>query len=48
VIERHFAWERRLPRPFGPDALPLYEAYNCIWAARQHAANGGSDASDGA
>ena len=34
VIERHLAWERRLfRRPFGPDGLPLYEAYCCIWAS---------------
>jgi hypothetical protein len=34
VIERHLAWERRLfRRPFGPDQLPLYEAYACIWAS---------------
>lgn len=34
VIERHLAWERRLfRRPFGPDRLPLYEAYNAIWAS---------------
>jgi hypothetical protein len=34
VIERHLAWERRLfRRPYGPDKLPLYEAYNAIWAS---------------
>ncbi|HXS68568.1 MAG TPA: DUF4450 domain-containing protein, partial [Candidatus Polarisedimenticolia bacterium] len=34
VIERHFAWERRLfRREFGPDKLPLYEAYAAIWAS---------------
>jgi hypothetical protein len=34
MIERHLAWERRLfRRPFGPDGLPLYEAYCCIWAS---------------
>jgi len=34
VIERHLAWERRLfRRPYGPDRLPLYEAYNAIWAS---------------
>ncbi len=34
VIERHLAWERRLfRREFGPDRLPLYEAYAMIWAS---------------
>ena len=34
VIERHLAWEHRLfRRPFGPDQLPLYEAYAAIWAS---------------
>jgi len=34
VIERHLAWERRLfRREFGPDKLPLYEAYAVIWRA---------------
>ena len=34
VIERHLAWERRLfRREFGPDKLPLYEAYAAIWAS---------------
>jgi hypothetical protein len=34
VIERHLAWERRLfRRTFGPDKLPLYEAYAAIWAS---------------
>jgi hypothetical protein len=35
VLERHFAWERRLfRRPFGADGtLPLYEAYAAIWAS---------------
>ena len=34
VIERHLAWRRRLfRRPYGPDKLPLYEAYNVIWAS---------------
>jgi hypothetical protein len=42
VIERHLAWERRLfRRPFGPDKLPLYEAYCCIWASDDLAYNGG-------
>lgn len=34
MIERHFEWERRLfRRTFGPDSLPLYEAYAAIWAS---------------
>ncbi len=34
TIERHLAWERRLfRRTFGPDKLPLYEAYAVIWAS---------------
>jgi len=34
VIERHLAWERRLfRRTYAPDKLPLYEAYNAIWAS---------------
>jgi len=34
VIKRHLAWERRLfRRTYGPDKLPLYEAYNAIWAS---------------
>lgn len=34
VVERHLAWERRLfRREFGPDRLPLYEAYAAIWAS---------------
>jgi hypothetical protein len=42
VIERHLAWERRLfRRPFGPEHLPLYEAYNCIWASDNMQFNGG-------
>ncbi len=42
VIERHLAWERRLfRRAFGPDKLPLYEAYCCIWASDDLAYNGG-------
>ncbi len=33
VIERHLAWERRLfRREYGPEKLPLYEAYTVIWA----------------
>lgn len=42
VIERHLAWERRLfRREFGPEKLPLYEAYCCIWASDDLAYNGG-------
>jgi hypothetical protein len=42
VIERHLAWERRLfRRPFGPDRLPLYEAYAAIWASDDLQYNGG-------
>jgi hypothetical protein len=34
VIQRHIAWERRLfRREYGPDKLPLYEGYCCIWAS---------------
>jgi hypothetical protein len=42
VIERHLAWERRLfRREFGPDKLPLYEAYAAIWASDNLNYNGG-------
>jgi hypothetical protein len=42
VIERHLAWERRLfRREFGPEKLPLYEAYACIWASDDLQYNGG-------
>jgi hypothetical protein len=42
VIERHLAWERRLfRREFGPDRLPLYEAYAVIWASDDLAYGGG-------
>ena len=42
VIERHMAWERRLfRREFGPEKLPLYEAYCCIWASDALAYSGG-------
>ncbi len=42
VIERHLAWERRLlRRPFGPDGLPLYEAYAAIWASDDLQYHGG-------
>jgi hypothetical protein len=42
VIERHLAWERRLfRRTYGPDKLPLYEAYNVIWASDNLQYDGG-------
>ncbi len=42
AIERHLAWERRLfRRPFGPERLPLYEAYCCIWASDNMQYDGG-------
>jgi len=42
VIERHLAWEHRLfRREFGPDKLPLYEAYAAIWASDDLNYNGG-------
>lgn len=42
VIERHLAWERRLfRRTFGPDHLPLYEAYAAIWASDDLQYDGG-------
>lgn len=45
VIERHFAWERRLfRREFGPNKLPLYEAYAAIWASDDLSYNGGGAA----
>lgn len=45
VIERHFAWEHRLfRREFGPDNLPLYEAYAAIWASDDLSYNGGGTA----
>ena len=46
VIERHLAWERRLfRREFGPESLPLYEAYAAIWASDDlHYHGGGVDA----
>lgn len=45
VIERHLAWERRLfRREFGPDKLPLYEAYAAIWASDDLSYNGGGTA----
>ena len=45
VIERHFAWERRLfRREFGPDKLPLYEGCAAIWASDDLAYDGGGAA----
>ena len=45
VIERHLAWERRLfRREFGPDKLPLYEAYAAIWASDDLGYNGAGTA----
>jgi hypothetical protein len=42
VIERHLAWERRLfRREYGPEKLPLYEAYAMIWASDDLQYNGG-------
>jgi Domain of unknown function (DUF4450) len=45
AIERHLAWERRLfRREFGPDKLPLYEAYAAIWASDDLQYHGGGAA----
>jgi hypothetical protein len=42
VVERHLAWERRLfRREFGPEKLPLYEAYAAIWASDDLQYHGG-------
>lgn len=42
VIQRHLAWEKRLfRREFGPEKLPLYEAYACIWASDDLQYHGG-------
>jgi hypothetical protein len=42
VIERHLAWEHRLfRREYGPEKLPLYEAYAVIWASDDLGYNGG-------
>ncbi|MCE5186951.1 MAG: DUF4450 domain-containing protein [Planctomycetaceae bacterium] len=42
VIERHMDWERRLfRRTFGPEQLPLYEAYAAIWASDDLEYSGG-------
>jgi hypothetical protein len=45
VIQRHLAWEQRsFRRPFGPDKLPLYEAYAAIWASDDLEYDGGGAA----
>jgi hypothetical protein len=45
VIERHIAWERRLfRREYGPNKLPLYEAYATLWASDDLYYNGGGSA----
>ncbi len=45
TIERHLAWEKRLfRREFGPDHLPLYEAYAAIWASDDLYYSGGGTA----
>ncbi len=42
VIQRHLAWEKRLfRREFGPEKLPLYEAYAAIWASDDVQYHGG-------
>ncbi|MDC7675800.1 DUF4450 domain-containing protein [Asticcacaulis machinosus] len=42
TLERHLAWEQRLfRREFGPDKLPLYEAYAAIWASDDMQYSGG-------
>jgi hypothetical protein len=45
IIERHLAWEQRMfRRPYGPEKLPLYEAYAAIWASDDLQYNGGGAA----
>ncbi|HEX8339428.1 MAG TPA: DUF4450 domain-containing protein [Tepidisphaeraceae bacterium] len=42
AIKRHLDWEKRLfRRPYGPEKLPLYEAYACIWASDDLQYHGG-------
>jgi hypothetical protein len=42
VIQRHIAWEKWLfRREYGPEKLPLYEAYATIWASDDLYYNGG-------
>ncbi len=45
AIQRHLAWERRLfRREYGPEKLPLYEAYAAIWASDDLQYGGGGTA----
>lgn len=45
VIKRHLAWEQRLfRREYGPQHLPLYEAYADIWASDDLYYSGGGTA----
>jgi hypothetical protein len=45
IIERHLAWEQRsFRREYGPEKLPLYEAYAAIWASDDLEYNGGGTA----
>jgi hypothetical protein len=45
AIQRHLAWERRLfRREYGPEKLPLYEAYATIWASDDLYYDGGGSA----
>lgn len=45
IIQRHLAWERRLfRREYGPEKLPLYEAYAAIWASDDLEYDGGGTA----
>ncbi|PTY08898.1 hypothetical protein DB347_01775 [Opitutaceae bacterium EW11] len=45
AIVRHLAWERRLfRREYGPEKLPLYEAYAAIWASDDLQYGGGGTA----
>ena len=45
VIVRHLAWEQRLfRRTYGPEQLPLYEAYAAIWASDNLQYGGGGAA----
>ena len=44
-IKRHLAWEKRLfRRVYGPEKLPLYEAYANIWASDDLYYSGGGSA----
>ncbi|HWB87333.1 MAG TPA: DUF4450 domain-containing protein [Bryobacteraceae bacterium] len=45
ALQRHLAWEKRLfRREYGPEKLPLYEAYASIWASDDLYYNGGGTA----